>query len=245
MIDQNTEALLTSLKQLSQKGPIVLPNKNSNAIGKILQQELGIEHNSKQKNSLHGYTISSKTKSRPNLFASVPNWSKSIYKSSTQLVNEVGKEDVERNYQKSLFCTVSAKGPNSFGLYLRYNKDLNTIEEWLERGSHNECILIWDIETLKKKLASIGRRALITAIPVDLSGKKGVHFRYAELVDEPSLEQFIGLIQSGAITLDHLISMKIGARTAREQGPMFKINPESVELLHGPIKKIDLMNISV
>jgi hypothetical protein len=65
------------------------------------------------------------------------------------------------------------------------------------------------------------------------------------LVEEPELEKFIELIESGAITLDHLISLKQGANTAREQGPMFKIAPQAVELLHGPVKKIDLMDIPV
>jgi len=244
-MDNDTVELIRKLEGISQKGPIPVRSRGSNAVGKMLQEELGIKHDTKKKNRLHGYTVSSKSKSRLNLFASVPNWERSKFKSSTEVVKALGKANEAKGYERALFCTVSGRGANTFGLYLKYNAQDSTIEEWLADEHGDQCLLVWDVHVLHSKLTKIGRRALVTATRVDLAGVRAVHFRYVEVMDAPKLEQFTNLISRGAITLDHLISLKFGDNAGREQGPMFKIIPDALELLHGPIKKIDLMDISV
>ena len=96
---------------------------------------------------------------------------------------------------------------------------------------------------LNNKLASLEKTAIVTALPVNIGGKKGFHYRYVDLLEKPELINFLELLESGAITIDHLISIKVGQKAAREQGPLFKVRANAREDLYKNIKRIDLMDL--
>jgi hypothetical protein len=77
-------------------------------------------------------------------------------------------------------------------------------------------------------------------VPVSLNGQKAFHYRYLDILGSPKLEAFKDLLDDGAITLDHLISMKVGSSVAREQGPLFKISASARGELYGNPYRIDL-----
>ena len=242
------DKLINALRELAQKGPIQSASRGSNAVGKTLQQALGIEHSTKARNSLHGYTITGTTSKasaggRTNLFACVPNWKSSDYKSSKEIVEEFGREDLERGYYRSLFCTTNSFGPNGFGLKLKANSSYKSLKEVFTDGHLERAVVNWDIKKLEMKLLNLGDMAVVNALPVELGGKKGFHYRYLEILSEPNIEVFLELIEDGVITIDHCISIKAGSSVAREQGPLFKIRADSRDALYRTVHKIDLMNV--
>ena len=72
---------------------------------------------------------------------------------------------------------------------------------------------------------------------------KYYHFRLAEFLLGPSLDQFLNLINYGSISMDHLISIKKGSNKVREQGPLFKIAKAARQDLFFEYKKFDLMDL--
>ena len=245
--EQDTQLLLEKLSALAKKGPIVSRYSGSNAIGKTLQEELGITHSTKSRNSLYNYTVTStsskQNSGRTNLFACVPNWSESKLTSSFEHVMTNGREAPEKNYKKALFCTLSSLGPNSFGLFLKVNQQTKILEEWINDGTAEYPILKWDTEKLLKKIEALGKSAIVTGLPVNLKGQKAFNYRYVEILEKPNPANFLQLIDEGTITMDHCISLKEGSSTAREQGPLFKIPSSAREELYGPIQRYDLLEL--
>ena len=240
--------LINALRELAMKGPIQSSSHGSNAVGKTLQQALGIEHSTTSRNSLYGYTITgtaSKASSggRTNLFACVPDWRRSEYKSSKEMVEEFGREDLERGYDKSLFCTTNSFGPNGFGLKLNASSATKSLEEVFIDGHVEKAAVSWSFEKLESKLFKLGNMAVVNALPVELGGRKAFHYRYLEVLSDPNIGVFFELIEDGVITIDHCISIKSGSSVAREQGPLFKIRADSRDALYRAVRKIDLMNI--
>jgi hypothetical protein len=235
------EKLISAAKKLCALGPVLAVTSGSNAVGKTMQKYLGIDHSVTQRNSLFGYTITStlaknSLSGRTNLFACVPNWGLSRVKSSKELLLSVGREDNEKGYSRSLFCTVSTKSKNSFGLELKSNSGGNNLDE-LFNGSP---IVTWEFDKLVAKLGNLSNTAILSAVPVSLNGQKAFHYRYLDILGSPKLEAFKDLLDDGAITLDHLISMKVGSSVAREQGPLFKISASARGELYGNPYRIDL-----
>ena len=132
---EDEQKLIVALKSLSLMGPVLAVGSGSNSVGKTMQNYLGIQHKVIERNKLFGYTITStlgKSNSgrRTNLFACVPDWNLYTYKSSTEFVMQLGREDTDRGYQKSLFCTVNSLIKNSFGLQLKVDTEIGSLEEW-------------------------------------------------------------------------------------------------------------------
>ena len=239
MLDK--QQLIAVAKRLCALGPLLAVSSGSNAVGKTMQKYLEIEHSVTQRNRLFGYTITSTVaknsfSGRTNLFACVPNWDISRVKSSKELLLSVGREDLSKGYSRSLFCTVSAQSKNSFGLELRVNLGSNTLEEIFDGAP----IVSWELGKLEAKLGQIGEAAILSAVPVDLNGRKAFHYRYLDILGSPNTDIFKDLLDDGAVTLDHLISMKLGSTSAREQGPLFKISASARTELYGNPLRIDL-----
>ena len=246
---RDKDALLEALRELSRKGPIDAVSAGSSAIGRTLQAELKIDHSVSSRNSKFGYTITSTTSallssSRTNLFACVADWDQSLVKSSTELVQRFGREALERGYIKSLFCTLNALIPNGLGLKLAVNRSRRQLTEVWQQGETLETILVWDVAVLEAKLKKLGNNAIVTGLPVRRSdGRKAFHFRYVDVLGEPDVSAFLSLIEEGIVTLDHCISQKVGSKTGREQGPLFKIRGDSRDQLYKTSDKFDLLDI--
>jgi hypothetical protein len=246
-VDKDEERLLDALSSLAKLGPIEASGGGPNVVGKILQDKLGIRHSTTKRNTLFNYTVTSTSArlnsgGRTNLFACVPDWKSSVLKSSKELVEKLGREDLSRGYARSLFCTTTSHGPNGFGLFLKVDPDKRTLEEWAG-SSGGERLVVWDVARLEKKLASLGKTAIVTALPIDINGKKAFQYRYVDLLGLPEISSFLDLLENGSITIDHCISIKLGKTAAREQGPLFKVRAQAREELYRDVKRIDLMNL--
>ncbi|MEZ9109916.1 MvaI/BcnI family restriction endonuclease [Vibrio cyclitrophicus] len=245
-LDNDTLELLKALSTVCKRGPIETSLKGSNAVGKLLQEELGIIHDTKRRNSFCGFTVTATARAqssgRTNLFACVPDWGCSTIKSSTQHVQTHGKEDRSRGYSRSMFCTLNSLYPNSFGLYLKANPSQMQLEEWLDKDGLKQRLLIWDTTKLLQKLNGLGRSAIVTGLPINLNGSKAYHYRYVQILGKPEPATFFRLLADGAITVDHCVSIAEGKKTAREQGPLFKVSSEAREELYGSFQKYDLFD---
>ncbi len=247
MEDTDTRQLLENLSIISKKGPIISSFSGSNAVGKTLQKELGIEHSTTHRNRIYNYTVTATTNNsgggRTNLFACVPDWGSSEIKSSHEHVITHGKPSLEKGYSKALFCTLSTLGPNSFGLYLKSDPKNLKLEEWIDQGGDQSRILNWNVDKIFGKVKALSRTAIISALKLKLNGKIAFHYRYAELLGKPDPQVFLQSVDDGIITLDHCISIKRGSDAAREQGPLFKIHSLSKEVFYGDVKRIDLFEL--
>jgi len=247
-MNNDEDKILEALSSLSKLGPILPSKKSSNSVGKLMQEALKIKHSTTKRNSLHNYTVtatSSKLNSsgRTNIFACVPNWQSSPFKSSKEIVESFGIENLSKGYSKCLFCTVSSARPNSFGLTLKINLNKLNIEEWYISSSKEYLVASWSISKIKQKLEMHDKTAIITALPVQVRGKKAFHYRYVDLLEKPQINNFLELINNGSITVDHLISIKSGQNSAREQGPHFKVSSNARKDLYLNFKRFDLMDL--
>tara|TARA_Y100001978_G_C23700629_1_gene440655 strand:- start:390 stop:1112 length:723 start_codon:yes stop_codon:yes gene_type:complete len=237
------EEVLSDLKKLSLKGPIKAVGQGSNAIGKTLQIELNIGHSTTSRNQYKGFVISSTSSksNRTNLFAKVPDWEKSEIKSSKEMLDLYGVEDPKGKYIKKLFCSVNSLEPNNFGLIFVVDKFSKVLQEKYFDKEQKKSIAIWNTEQLFQKLMKLDKTIVVSANLFKKKDGNYFHFRFAEFMLEPSIENFFELLDYGAITMDHLISLKKGTNV-RDQGPIFKISKNSKKDLFYDYQKFDLMD---
>ena len=237
------EEVLSDLKKLSLKGPIKAVGQGSNAIGRTLQNELNIGHSTTSRNRYKGFVISSTSSksNRTNLFAKVPDWEKSEIKSSKEMLDLYGVEDPKGKYLKKLFCSVNSLEPNNFGLIFVVDKFSKVLQEKYFDKEQKKSIATWSTEQLFQKLIKLDKTIVISANLFKKKDGNYFHFRYAEFMLEPSIENFFKLLDYGSITMDHLISLKKGTNV-RDQGPIFKISKNSKKDLFYDYQKFDLMD---
>lgn len=244
MSENNFQKILDRLKRLSERGPIAAKSTGSNAIGKTLQDALGIQHTVTTKNSLLGFVVTGTNihgNTRTNLFARVPDWTLSDVKSSTEIVNRYGKEDPNGKYARSLFCTVDTSSPNSFGLQLFCDRGHMSLSEAYVDGDKIDKFAEWRTSHLKQKLDGLDNTVIVSALRTIQNGQPHFHFVRAEFLLSPSIDVFFHLIDIGAISLDHLISLPFDKAVGREQGPLFKMRPQARESLFQSYSRIDLL----
>ena len=237
------EEVLSDLKKLSLKGPIKAVGQGSNAIGRTLQNELNIGHSTTSRNQYKGFVISSTSSksNRTNLFAKVPDWEKSEIKSSKEMLDLYGVDDPKGKYLKKLFCSVNSLEPNNFGLIFVVDKFSKVLQEKYFDKEQKKSIATWNTEQLFQKLMKLDKTIVISANLFKKKDGNYFHFRFAEFMLEPSIENFFELLDYGAITMDHLISLKKGTNV-RDQGPIFKISKNSKKDLFYDYQKFDLMD---
>jgi hypothetical protein len=237
--------IIKKLSELAKQGPIKPIGHGPNSVGKTLQSSLGLTHTTASRNSFLGYTISATSSSlgggaRTNLFACVADWNRSPFKSTFEMVNRIGRPDESRGYTKSLFCTVTSLSNNGFGLSLKVQGE--ELEEYWVASGKSILVAKWDPDKLKAKLEGIGKHVLVQAQVVKTNSERRYHFRYAEILSEPDPNMFFNLLESGSITVDHLIALKAGAASAVEKGPLFKIRSDAKKILHPSCCRVDLLD---
>lgn len=232
--------LLGKLRKIATAGPLASMVVADTSVGRTLEKALGIDMNSSKKPDYKGIELKSFRKSktnRKNLFAQVPNWRMSKFKSSTEILNAFG---YHRDQDFKLYCTVSAITRNSQGLSLRLDSDLKQVIE----NSHNPEIgdfVVWTMEKLHSRLNEKHKETFwIEANSIIEDGKEYFQYALAEHTKKPILSQFDLLLDQGIITLDHLIKRSATGR-GDDKGPFFKIKPKGIELLFPPSEKYHLV----
>ena len=218
--------LLTKLKHLAQN-PFPALRAGDTAIGYTLESMLGIQANSSKQPDYKGIELKSGrgAKTRTTLFAQVADWSISPCKKSAEILDKFG---YERGDDFKLYCTISTQKKNSQGLSFIYDQVKDELQEW---HNQSELVAVWPGDLLRKRLKE--KHAETFWVEANSEVIDGVeHFQLIRVTHtrSPIASQLMPLIQSGVITMDHLIKRNSKGRVS-EKGPLFKMNKNDLELL--------------
>jgi hypothetical protein len=232
--------LLAMLKKIANAGPIPSMVEADTSVGRTLETALGIDINSSKQPDYKGIELKSFRNSRTNrknLFAQVPDWKLSKFKSSAEILDNFG---YQREEDFKLYCTVSAITRNSQGLNLRIDNDIKQLIENSDKPEVGDFV-VWTLDKLHNRLREKHKETFwVEAESTRINNREHFQYKLVEHTKKPITTQFDLLIEEGVITLDHLIKLtKTGG--AKEKGPIFKIKPKGIELLFPPSKIYDLM----
>jgi hypothetical protein len=234
------DELLMLLRKISLQGAVPAMLQADTAIGRTLETLLGININSSKQPDYKGIELKSfrdKKGNRKNLFAQVPDWGLSKFKSSAEILNEFG---YNRGDDFKLYCTVSAIVRNSQGLKLKLDTDVRQLVENSDKATVGDFV-VWGLETLHKRLLEKHSETFWVATDTLIIDNKE-HFIYksVEHTKKPIVSQFDILLEQGIITLDHLIKRTPVGKVV-EKGPIFKIKPNALNMLFPPSQSYDLL----
>lgn len=234
--------LLNLLQKIAQRGFIPSLLNADTAIGRTLETLLGIDINSSKKPDYKGIELKSyrdKRGNRKNLFAQVPEWKASKFKSSAEILDNFG---YNRGEDFKLYCTVSTLVRNSQGLMLKVDGNTSQLLENSNKSNIGDFV-VWGLETLHNRLLEKHNETFwIAADSKTIDGKEYFQYKKVEHTKKPIVSQFDILLEQGIITLDHLIKRKATGSVV-EKGPIFKIKPNSLELLFPPSQAYNLINL--
>lgn len=232
--------LLAMLRKVASAGPIPSMVAADTSVGRTLETALGIDINSSKQPDYKGIELKSFRSSRTNrknLFAQVPEWALSNFKSSAEILNAFG---YHRGKDFKLYCTVSAITRNSQGLVLRLDSEIKQLVENSDKPEIGDFV-IWSLNTLHNRLLEKHKETFwVEATSTYVDGREHFQYSLVEHTKKPTTSQFDILVDQGIITLDHLIKRNSNGKVV-EKGPIFKIKPKGLDLLFPPSEKYDLI----
>jgi hypothetical protein len=232
--------LLAMLRKVASAGPIPSMVAADTSVGRTLETALGIDINSSKKPDYKGIELKSFRSSRTNrknLFAQVPEWSLSKFKSSAEILDAFGYQRAE---DFKLYCTVSAITRNSQGLALRLDSDIKQLVENSDKPEIGDFV-IWSLNTLHNRLLEKHKETFwVEATSTYVDGREHFQYSIVEHTKKPITSQFDILVDQGIITLDHLVKRNSTGKVV-EKGPIFKIKPKGLDLLFPPSEKYNLI----
>ncbi len=232
--------LLGKLRNIARSGLIKSMVDADTSVGRTLETALGIQINSSKQPDYKGIELKSfrgERGNRKNLFAQVPDWSLSKFKSSAEILDEFG---YKREDDFKLYCTVSAITRNSQGLSLHMNTDIKQLIENSDKANIGDFV-VWTLDKLHERLQEKHKETFwVEADSKILDGIEHFQFTKVEHTKRPINSQFDILVEQGIITLDHLIKRNSKGKVV-EKGPLFKIKPKGLDLLFPPSEKYSLM----
>ncbi|MEC9160101.1 MAG: MvaI/BcnI family restriction endonuclease [Bacteroidota bacterium] len=231
--------LLLMLKKIAGN-PIPSMVDADTSVGRTLETALGIDINSSKLPDYRGIELKSfraKKGNRKNLFAQVPNWKLSKFKSSEEILDAFG---YWREEDFKLYCTVSGVTTNSQGLSLKVDSEVNQLIENSDKKEVGDFV-VWTLDKLHERLLEKHKETFwVAADSVSIDGKEHFQYKAVEHTKKPIVSQFDILLEQGIITLDHLIKRNSKGKVV-EKGPLFKIKPNSLDLLFPPSSKYSLV----
>ncbi len=230
---------LRKLRIVAGMGWIDGDGTGDTAVGRTLETALGIPMNSKEAPDLHGCELKSfrTPRNRVSLFSKVPDWSRSALPNSREVVKAYGKPGASGLQIRHTVKSVTTSKFNSFGLGLWVDDEDDDL--WLiHESAPKSPLVIWDLETLREKLAQKHRTTFWLRADTRKAGS-AVQFRYAaaQLTQRPKVELLAALIEQGVIQLD----LRLTIRTSGKGGDvyLFKLAPANFDLLF-PVREVDL-----
>ncbi|HJX79396.1 MvaI/BcnI family restriction endonuclease [Glutamicibacter sp.] len=223
--------LVERLKDISSRGFIEVYREGPTGIGHLLETELGIEANSAEAPDFMGAieikAARNKVSRGKTLFAKVADWSISPLKSSAEILDRFGyeRQNSKGREVRSLNCSVEFGRFNTQGLAFDVDGTRHLLHEVSNRDDF-PVVASWGINRLTDKLTEKHKRTMwVQGSSRKDGGREQIHFLKAEYTSEPVVDQFIPMLQERMIYMDHLISRDKGK--VSEQGPLFKIRPQS------------------
>jgi hypothetical protein len=222
------EELTEKLCEIAARGWTRALRPGSTAVGHLLEDVLGIAPNSSKAPDFKGIELkASASTSRVNLFAKVPNWAISECKSSQEIAQLYG---YDRGNERRLYCTVKVGQPNSQALQFEIIDGGKTLSE-IHTAKTASNVAKWLIPELIVELQAKHRETFWVKAQRQVR-PDGIYFKYKAVLNtkNPVIAQFVPLLEQQHITMDHLIKIEAG-KSAKEKGPLFKINPNVRHLL--------------
>ena len=221
------EELLGKLKELA-KSPFPALRIGDTAIGFTLEAMLGIPANSSKLPDYKGIELKSGrgNKTRTTLFAQVADWDISPCKRSAEILNKYG---YEREGDFKLYCTLTTQRENTQGLSFIYDQTKDQLQEWYNK---TDLVAVWPGALLRKRLKEKHTETFfVEAKSERVDGVENFQLLKVTHTKSPILSQLLPLIQSGVVTMDHLIKRSSKNNRVSEKGPLFKINKRDLGLL--------------
>lgn len=178
-------------------------------VGRLLEELLGIKANSSKAPDYKGIELKASRRTtrgtRQTLFAKVPDWSISPLKSSAAILDAFGYER-DTKYLRQLRCTVSAKSPNSQGLFLAVEGASNRLLEASTLLAYPK-VAYWQMETLQQALLAKHKETFWVSAACEQAAGHQV-FKYERVLHtrSPMASALPTLLELGTITVDHLIT---------------------------------------
>jgi len=221
------DELLAKIKELA-KAPLRTMRGGDTGVGYTLETMLGIVANSSKQPDYKGIELKAGrgVKNRTTLFAQVADWNISPCKKSAEILNKYG---YDREDDFKLYCTISTQRENSQGLSFIYNQPKDQLEEWYNK---TDLVAVWPGKLLRDRLKE--KHAETFWIEAKSEVINGIeYFRLLKITytKSPIVSQLLPLIQSGVITMDHLIKRSGKTGKVSEKGPLFKMNKRDLDLL--------------
>ncbi|WP_246129148.1 MvaI/BcnI family restriction endonuclease [Colwellia demingiae] len=221
--------LLNKLRDIAKGGLIKATLKGSTAIGMAIEDALGVPPNSSKLPDYKGIELKSGrgNGSRTTLFAQVADWKISPLKSSAAILDAFG---YQREVDFKLYCTISAKKPNSQGLQFTYDEK---IDQLIEHHNKEGDVAFWPADLLRDRLLEKHKETFwIDAESIEIDGHEYFKLKSVTHTKNPMVSQLMPLLADGTITMDHLIKRKGGDKPkVSEKGPLFKMNKKDLALL--------------
>lgn len=227
------EDLLYRLRKISARGFIPAPVNGPTAIGRLLESELGIQMNSSKDPDFHGIEIKSARSGsrRATMFAQVPDWERSLYSGSGELLDAFGAEKPDG---RALSCTISARKANPQGLFLQIDRDTDLLHVRENELDPHEVVL-WQLETLRGRIATKHAETVwVEAAVQQVKNQEYLRFQAVHHTKDPRVEAFVPLLRSGLITVDFLI------REDSDRGYLFKVVLDKLDSMFGYSKRYSL-----
>jgi len=221
------EELLKRLKEIAKK-PIRAVVQGDTAVGMAVELALNIAANSSKHPDYKGIELKAGrgNKNRSTLFAQVADWENSPCKSSAEILDKYG---YQREDDFKLYCTVSTQKLNSQGLQFFYDE---ANDQLIEKDRDGMNVAVWPGKLLRDRLLQKHAETYwINAKSTIINGEEHFELISVTHTKRPLVSQLLTLIQSGVITMDHLIKRKSGKSAAAEKGPLFKINKRDLLFL--------------
>jgi len=237
-----SEEVIGDLRRVAAAGWIPAFRKGPTAVGMTLERALGITPNPDQAPDYKGFELKAKVlkdglsepeeaQTRQTLFAKVPNWKISPMSSSRTILAHCGYPDTTGTARRRLYCEISSLRPNSQGLQFKVDHAAGHLVEVQKAQSSEIEIARWRRQDLEAKLNDKHSQTAWLYARERTSGK-GREFRYfqATLTMAPRANAFLNLLESGVVSMDHLIKEGLNGRVC-EKGPLFKIYTRDLPLL--------------
>lgn len=210
--------LIARLREIAAKGYLEAPVEGPTAVGRLIQLELGISMKPDGSPHWEGIQVTAhrSERNRSTLFAAVPDWHRSRYRSSRELLDAFG---YERSGGRKLMCTLSSTRSNSQGLRLQVDRSSGRLMVISDEDS--APIVQWDIELLEARLAKKhGETVWVKADSKTVDGKEHLRFVAARYTRGPLVSELTTLLDDGSVTVDFLIGEQ------GDKGYLFKILPK-------------------
>ena len=234
--DAVAQQLLAKLRDIARAGPLEAVCSGDTSIGRTIETALGISINSSKMPDYHGIELKSArqksglriTENRVTLFAQVPNWTLSHYKSSKALLDAFGYLRPDGTHK--LYCTVCAGHFNAQKLSLRIVRPSEQLTE-IYNGVTIEDVAVWELTKLHQRLLEKhGETFWIDADSIRRNNREFFILKAVRHTRNPSLAQFDDLLENGRISVDHLIKRTQGGG-AQEKGPLFRLHKSDIPSL--------------